>query len=41
MSPATKNVLAAVQITVADEYRALNLGAVEVAPVELMVTPAP
>jgi hypothetical protein len=41
MSPTTKNVFEAVQITEAADHRALNFGAVAVAPVELMVTPAP
>ena len=41
MSPTTRNVFDAVQITVADEYCTLNLGAVATAPVELIVTPAP
>jgi hypothetical protein len=33
--------LLAVQITVAAEYLALRIGAVAVAPVEVIVTPAP
>ena len=41
MSPTIKNVLLAVQITAAEEYLTLNLGAVAVAPVEFMVTPTP
>jgi hypothetical protein len=41
MSPTTKKVLLAVQITVAADLLVLNLGAVVVAPVERIVTPAP
>jgi hypothetical protein len=41
MSPTIKKVLLAVQITVAADLLVLNLGAVVVAPVERMVTPAP
>lgn len=39
MSPITVNVLLALQITDAAEYLALNLGAVEVAPVDVIVVP--
>ncbi len=41
MSPTIKKVLLAVQITVAADLLVLNLGAVVVAPVERIVTPAP
>jgi hypothetical protein len=41
MSPTIVNVLLAVQITLQAEYWALSFGAVEVAPVEVIVTPAP
>lgn len=41
MSPMTVNVLLAVQITDAAEYCARNFGAVDVAPVEVIVTPEP
>jgi hypothetical protein len=41
MSPTIKNVLLAVQITVAADLLALSLGAVVVAPVDKIVTPAP
>ena len=40
MSPTIKNVLLAVQITVAADLLVLNLGAVVVAPAERIVTPA-
>ena len=41
MSPTMVKVFAAVQITVQAEYCALVFGAEAVAPVEVMVTPAP
>ena len=41
MSPTIVKVFEAVQITVTAEYCALVFGADEVAPVEVMVTPAP
>jgi hypothetical protein len=41
ISPTIKNVLLAVQITVAADLLVLNLGAVVVAPFERIVTPDP
>lgn len=41
MSPITVNVSDAVQITDAAEYLARSVGAAEVAPVDVIVTPAP
>ncbi len=41
MSPTIVNVFDAVQITVQAEYCALVFGAEAVAPVEVIVTPAP
>ena len=41
MSPITVKVFEAVQITDAAEYRARSVGAAEVAPVDVIVTPAP
>jgi hypothetical protein len=41
MSPTTVNVSAAVQIIEQADSCALNLGAEEVAPVEVIVTPTP
>jgi hypothetical protein len=41
MSPTIKNVLLAVQITVAADLFARSFGAVVVAPAERIVTPAP
>ena len=41
MSPTIVNVLLALQITEADEYCALSLGAADEAPVEVIVTPEP
>ena len=41
MSPTTVNILLAVQIIEQADSCALNLGAEEVAPVEVIVTPAP
>jgi hypothetical protein len=41
MSPTIVNVFEAVQITVHAEYRALVFGAEAVAPVDVIVTPAP
>ena len=41
MSPTIVNVLLAVQITLQAEYFFLRAGAFEVAPVVVMVTPAP
>jgi hypothetical protein len=41
MSPMTKNVSAAVQMILAALYCALRAGASAVAPVDVIVTPAP
>jgi hypothetical protein len=41
MSPTIRNVLLAVQITVAADLLVLSLGAVVVAPVERISTPEP
>jgi hypothetical protein len=41
MSPITVNTLLAVQIIVQAEYLARRIGAAAVAPVEVIVTPAP